>query len=131
MLIATFFCCLCVPVDGFHFLLNLFTVKVVESHFSLGQLCKLQIADIVDISCILQYSRNVRCKIAFAACYTNNHRTVFSGSVDLTGIVLEHNCKCIRATDSYKSVVQSIYRCSEVLLVIIVDQLNSHFCISL
>ena len=131
MLISAFFCRLCIPVDGFHFFLNFFTVKIIESYFPFGQLCKLQIADIVDISGIFQYSRNVRCKIAFAACYTDNHRTVFSGSIDLTGIFLEHDSKCIRTTDSYKSVVQSIYGSSEVLLVVIIDQLNSYFCISL
>ena len=130
MLISAFFCSFCVPLDSFHFFLYLFAIEIVESNCALCKFCKLHIAYIVDISCILKYCRDVRGEVAFAASNAYYHRAVFSCGIYLTGIVLEHNSEGIRATDTDEGMIKSVNRSTQVLFVIIVNKLYGNFCIS-
>ena len=131
MLIAALFRSLCVPFDGFHFLLDLVPVQVIKRNRPLGQPCKLQIADIIHVSGILENRRHVGGQIAFTAGYPDNHRAVFSGCIDLPGIILEHHRQCIGTPDPDQGMIQCVHRGAQILLVVIVNQLDCHFRIRL
>ena len=131
MLETALFCRLSVPVNSFHFLLYLCTVKVVECDFALGKLCKLKVSDIVNTSCVLEDRRNIGRKIALSVLDTDYHRAVLAGSIYLIGIVLEHNSKRIRAADTDKRVIKRVNRSSEVLLIVVVNKFYRNLGIGL
>ena len=131
MLKTSFFSCFCIPVNSFHFFLDLFSVQIVEGNFLFADLCHLQVANIVYISCIFQNSRHIWCNKTLSISYAKNHRTVFSCHINFFRIILEHHSKRIRSTNTDQRMVDRIYRCSFILFIIIIDQLNSNLCIRL
>ena len=126
---ATLFSCLCIPLDFNKFFLNLITIKIIKYCFTITQLSNLHIANIIYISCIIKYSWYIRANITVAITDTKYHWAVFSCYIYFIRIFLEHNRKCVRTTDTYHSMVNGIYRCMLIFLIIIIYKLNSHFCI--
>ncbi len=126
VLIAALFSCLCVPFNGFELLFNFLTVEVIELNLALGESCKLMVANVINVSCIFKNSRNVRRKICFSVRHTDYHRAVLSCNIDLSGVGIKHNCQSIRASDSYKCMIKSIYRGTEILFIIVVNKLDSY-----
>ena len=131
MLEAGLFCCFCIPLNRFHLFLDLFAIQIVECNLALADTSHLQVADIIYISCIFQDSRNVRCNIRFPIRHAKDHRAVFTSYVNFFRIIFKHDRKCIRTTDTDHCMVDCIYRCPFVFLVIIIHQFNSNLCIGL
>ena len=130
MLISTFFCCLGIPFNLYKFFFYLITIKVIKCYITICKTSNLHIANIIYISCIIKYSWYIRANIAVAITDTKYHWTVFSCYIYFIWIFLEHNCKCVRTTDTNHSVVNGIYWSMLILLIIIINKLNSNFCIS-
>ena len=59
VLVAALFSSFCVPLYLCEFLLDLLTVDVVESYSALFKLSYFIVADVVNVSCVLEDSRNV------------------------------------------------------------------------
>ena len=129
MLISTLFCCLSIPFNLYKLFFYLITIKVIKCYITICKTSNLHIANIIYISCIIKYSRYIRANIAVAITDTKYHWAVFSCYIYFIRIFLEHNRKCVRTTDTNHSMVNSIYRCMLIFLIIIIYKLNSHFCI--
>ena len=92
-----------------------------------NQASHLEVADVVHRPCVVQNRRDIGSQKSLAVFDTDNHRTVLSGYIDLTGIVLEHNGKGIGASDSDHCPGKGVYGSDAVLLVVVVNQLNCDF----
>ena len=126
---AGFFCCFCIPVYHFHLFLDLFSIKIIECDLSFTDTCHFQIANIINISCILQNGRYIRSYIAVSFCNTQNHGAVFPGYINLSRIIMKHNSQCIGTANTYHCMIDGIYRCPFIFLVIIIYKLYCNFCI--
>ena len=131
MLESGFFGCFCIPFDRLHFFLDFFAIKIVESDLTLADASHLQVADIVNISCVFQNRRNVGCHIGFSIGYTKDHRAVFTCHIKFFRIVFKHNCKCVGTTDTNHCMVDCIDRSSFVFFVIVIYQLDGNLCVCL
>ena len=116
-----------IPLDLHQIFLDLITVQIIERHTAFLQTAHLHISDIINISCILQNSRNIRCNKRFSVRHTDDHRTVLSRRIDLFRIIPEHNRQCIRAADPHHRMIDRIHWCVLILLIIIVNQLDRNF----
>ena len=130
MLISTLFCCLGIPFNLYKFFFYLITIKVIKCYITICKTSNLHIANIIYISCIIKYSWYIRANIAVAITDTKYHWTVFSCYIYFIWIFLEHNCKCVRTTNPDHSMINGIYWSMLILLIIIINKLNSNFCIS-
>ena len=117
---------LCIPLNDLRLLLDLLTIQIVKSDLTRFYTCQLQISDIINISCILQDRRNIRCDIGFSILHTQDHRAVFSRYKDLFRIITEHHCQRIGTTDTHHGMTHCLNRRSAVFLVVIIHQLHSN-----
>ena len=129
MLIATLFGSFCIPFDRNQIFLDLIAIQIVKCCLTISQTTKFHIPNVINISCIFQNSRNIRCDIAISISNTNNHRTVFSCNIDFIWILFKHHCKCIRTTNTNHRMINRIYRCMFIFLVIVIHKLHGNFCI--
>lgn len=65
MLEPSLFCGFCIPFDFRGLLLDLVSIQVIEVSFSRSQLCKFQIANIIDIPGVLQNCRDISSFISY------------------------------------------------------------------
>ena len=126
MLKTGFLRCLCIPLNDLRLLLDLLAIQIVKSDLTRFYTCQLQISDIINISCILQDRRNIRCDIGFSILHTQDHRAVFSRYKDLFRIITEHHCQRIGTTDTHHGMTHCLNRRSAVFLVVIIHQLHSN-----
>ena len=129
MLVTALFRCFRIPLNMFFLFLDFFPVQIVKGDLAFADTGHLQISDIIHVSCVFQDSRNIGCDIGSAVLHTQDHRAVFAGYINFTWISLERDRKGIRATDTYHRMIDGIHRRSLILLVIIINQLNSYLCI--
>ena len=131
MLKASLLCCFCIPLDFRGLLLDLVTVQVIEVSLARSQLCKLKVADVIDITGILQNGRNIRCHIGFPVSNADDHRAILSCHPDLVRIVTEHQLKGIGTTDTHHRFGDSIDGTQIILFIIVIHQLDDYFGVRL
>ena len=131
VLIAGLLRCLCIPVDRLWRLFDLIAVQIKKYDLALADTRHFQIPDIINVSCVFQYCRNIRCNIRLTVFYTEYHRAVLAGHINFSRIVLEHDRQRIGATNTDHGMVDRIDRCTKVFPIIIVDQLYRHLSICL
>ena len=95
MLIAAFFCRIHIPVDVGCLFLQLLLVDIVEVKAIAGQFHDLLIFQIIDVSCIFQDSRNIRCDQISLRARSDNQRAVFADRINLIRVIAEHDAKAI------------------------------------
>ena len=120
---------LCIPLNDLRLFLDLLTIQIIESDLTLSHTGHLKITDIINSSCIFQDCRNIRCNVCLPILNTKDHRAVFSCNVNFPRIIFEHDRQSIRTTDTHHCMVDSIHRCSLILLIIIVHQFHRNLCI--
>ena len=129
MFVSCFFCCLGIPFNDFHFLLDLIAVQIVEGDLSLFHTCHFHVADVINVPGIFQDCRHIRGNVGGTVCHAQDHGAVFSRHIQLSRIFFKHNGKGIRTADTHHGMVDGIDGSSQVFFIIIVYQLHSHFCI--
>ena len=127
MLVACFFSCFCIPFDLRWLFLNLISVQIVKGNGPIYQTCHLQISDVINIAGIFQNRRNIRSHIAVSVLHADDHRTVLTGNVNLSRIILKHDRQGIGTADPDHGMVDGIHRSMLVFLVIVIDELHCHF----
>ena len=127
MLVACFFSCFCIPFDLRWLFLNLISVQIVKGNGPICQTCHLQISNVINIAGIFQNRRNIRSHIAVSVLHADNHRTVLTRNINLTGIILEHDRQGIGTADPDHGMVDGIHRSMLIFLVIVIDELHCHF----
>ena len=127
MLVACFFSCFCIPFDLRWLFLNLISVQIVKGNGPIYQTCHLQISDVINIAGIFQNRRNIRSHIAVSVLHADDHRTVLTGNVNLSRIILEHDRQGIGTADTDHGMVDGIHRSMLVFLVIVINELHCHF----
>ena len=130
VLISAFFCCCRIPLDLHNILLDLLAVDIIEMDLITGKLCNLKIANIINSSCLIQNSRNIRCDQASGILLANDQRTILTGSKQFARIILKHHAKSIGTADTQHGSGNCLQRRS-CFLIVIIYQLHSHFCIGL
>ena len=95
MLIAAFFCRIHIPVDVGCLFLQLLLVDVVEMKAIAGQFHDLLIFQVIDVSCIFQDSRDIRCDQIALRARSYNQRAVFADRINLIRVIAEHDAKAI------------------------------------
>ena len=120
-----------VPLDLGQFLFDLFLVNVVEGDLACGNLCNFTVADVIDIAGIAKDRRNVGGQIGLTVLNTDDHGAVLAGSEELAGEVAEHEHKRVGTAYAHHGVGNRLERAHLVLLVIIVDKLDSHLGVCL
>ena len=131
MLKTALFRCLCIPLNFRCLLLDLVTIEIIKMRFTRSQLCKLKVADIINIAGIFQDCRNIRSHIGLTVCNTNDHRTVLARHPDFARIVTEHQLKSIGATDTNHRLCNGIDRTQIILFIIVVHQFDDYFGVRL
>ena len=126
MLKTGFLRCFCIPLNDLRLLLDLLTVQIEKSDLTRFYTCQLHVSDIINIPCILQDRRNIRCDIGFSILHTQDHRAVFSRYKDLFRIITEHHCQRIGTTDTHHGMTHCLNRRAAVFLVVIIHQLHSN-----
>ena len=91
MLIAALFSRAYIPVNGEPFLLNLFTVHIVNLDAVLFQNNNLVIFKVINLTRVLQNRRNVRSNKIFIFAKADNHRACLSYGYKLIGIIRAEN----------------------------------------
>ena len=127
MLVACFFSCFCIPFDLRWLFLNLISIQIIKGNCSICQTCHLQISDVINIAGIFQNRRNIRSHIAVSVLHADDHRTVLTGNVNLSRIILKHDRQGIGTADPDHGMVDGIHRSMLVFLVIVIDELHCHF----
>ena len=131
MLKAALFGCLGIPLDFGGLLFDFIAIQVIEMRLARSQLCELKVSDIIHIASVFQDCRNIRSYISFTVCNADDHRAVLTRHPDLARIVTEHQLKSIGTTDTHHRLGNRINRTKVILLIVIINQFNDHFCIGL
>ena len=95
MLITAFFCRIHIPVNMDGCLFEFFLIDIVEVKAVAGQFHDLLIFQVIDISCIFQDSRDIRCDQIALRARSDNQRAVFADRINLIRVIAEHDAKAI------------------------------------
>ena len=124
MLIAALFCRPGFPGDLGNRYLNLISVQIEEMYLSRKDPCRLMISDIIHLPGVIQESRHIGGKIGLAFRDAQDHGTVLPGSIDFTGIVLEHQRQSVASPYPDHHTVDGVDGPDLIFFVVIVDQLD-------
>ena len=116
-----------VPVDMSALHLNFIAVEVKEVRLARQKSHGLQIVYVIDVPCVLEHCRYVRCQESLAVSHSYDHRAVLSGCIYLARIVLKHQSQSVGAAYTHHHPVDGVDRSYLVFLVVIIDQLDDHF----
>ena len=128
MLIARLLRRVRIPVDGGRLLGQLLLIQRKELKAVGPQNGHLLIFHIIYGSGIFQNSRNIRGNKASPVVLPHNQRTVFSGRINLTGMVCKHDSQSIGAFHPVKHLGDGFHG---IPLVIIIQQMGQHLRIGL
>ena len=131
MLESAFFCRLGIPLDLGGLFLNLFPIQIEEAGFSRCEPGKLQIADIINVSCIFQNGRDIGSHIGLTLGDPDDHGAVFTRHPDLSRIVFKHQTQGIGTAHTYHGLGNGIHGTHFIFFVIVIHQLDDYFGISL
>ena len=104
--------------------LDLVAVQVVEHGLSRRQPCKLQIADIVDGSGVLQDRRHIGGHIGLPLRKPDDHGAVLPGHPDFPRVVPEHQLQGVGAADAHHGLGDGVHGADFVLFIIVIHQLD-------
>ena len=131
VLIAALVSCFCGEGDLHLFLLDHVAVEVIEYRLAGRQSGHLQVADIVDLIGVVKDGRDIGSHVGLVVRDSDDHGAVFSGDPDLAGIILEHQLQRVGAADADHGLGDRVDGADLILLVVVVHQLDGHFCVRL
>ena len=85
---------------------------------------RLQIIDVINVAGIFQHRRHIRSEKGFPIRNANDHGTVFSGGIDFSRIVFEHQSQGIRSPNPHHHSVDCVNGTDLVLLIVVVHQFD-------
>ena len=120
MLVATFFCCIDIPLDRPARLFNRFAIDVIKLNIILCQTCDLLVLDKVDITRIFEDRRHIGCDQITVCGLAYNEWCILAQCIDMIGVFCKDDSERIGAFHTVHHLCDRIDNVAICLFIIVV-----------